>query len=459
MTVTAAASVASASAPAAAPPALVRYYDELSRILAHAETRARSGAPDGGAFTPGWSLPPLTPELEAFFAPSLITAHELEPYRDTRLTLLNLMHNPRTRTTKTFASLMIVARAVAHIRRTGEAVMIITPSSANKATALRDAVQRAHETGLAGENELGIVCVVPSASRHKLWRSALVEDPRSRRRNPLAVLDSGEAGQVKTLARAVADEEAHAVFARHGVRLWHSLDLANYAVADAARALFERDRLPAADRVHAHSVSSAFGLLGHFYGQQWHTGREWPGTGARYFLVQHLGTPDMVSSLYHGTFGYRPEWTSHDGLLTQHADPHFPRVAYASDEDLDPTFYTRTPVTSPRMNEIIKTQGGGGIVVSLAECLDRYPSIRRLLEPAGVDLPADPRQVREWSLIMAVTGVLNAADRGLLDLRDVLVHGSGSYHTGDYRPPEADHLSSIGSLGDLRDIVHAAAAR
>lgn len=459
MTVTATAPVASASASAATRPALVRYYDELSRILAHAETRARSGAPDGGAFTPGWSLPPLTPELEAFFAPSLITAHELEPYRDTRLTLLNLMHNPRTRTTKTFASLMIVARAVAHIRRTGEAVMIITPSSANKATALRDAVQRAHETGLAGEDELGIVCVVPSASRHKLWRSALVEDPRSRRRNPLAVLDSGEAGQVKTLARAVADEEAHAVFDRHGVRLWHSLDLANYAVADAARALFERDRLPAAARVHAHSVSSAFGLLGHFYGQQWHTGREWPGTGARYFLVQHLGTPDMVASLYHGTFGYRPEWTSHDGLLTQHADPHFPRVAYASDEDLDPTFYTRTPVTSPRMNEIIKTQGGGGIVVSLAECLDRYPSIRRLLEPAGVDLPADPRQVREWSLVMAVTGVLNAADRGLLDLQDVLVHGSGSYHTGDYRPPEAHHLSSIGSLGDLRDVVHAAAAR
>ncbi len=435
------------------PQVLTHYHDELTRVLADAARRQ-----SGDGFNPGWSLPPLSPQLESFFAVSDISAHPLEPYRDTRLSLLHLMHNPGTRTTKTFASLVIVARAVAHIQRTGEAVMIITPSSANKATALRDAVRRAHESGLATAEQLNIVCVVPSASRHKLWRSALTDDPRLRRRNPLAVLDTAEPGQVKALARAVADGEAQAVRARHGVRLWHSLDLANYVVADAARALFERDRLPVSPRVHAHSVSSAFGLLGHFHGQQWHTGREWPGTGAQYFLVQHLGTPDMVASLYHGRFDYRPGWTRRDGVLTQHADPHFPQVAYAPDEELDSTFYTRTPATSARMNEIIEVQGGGGIVVSLAECLERYPHIRRLLEPAGVVLPADPRQVREWSLIMAVTGVLNAVDRGLLDLADVLIHGSGSYHTGDYRPPEADQLHPIGSQEDLRDVVHAAAA-
>ncbi|MEV8634461.1 DUF6002 family protein [Streptosporangium sp. NPDC051023] len=453
MTTTTASPVRPAETGRHVPSVLTYYYDELTRVLADASSRWT-----GGGFSPGWSLPPLSPELEVFFGAAGVSSHTLEPYGETRLSLLNLMHNPGTRTTKTFASLMIVARAVAHIQRTGEAVMIITPSSANKATALRDAVHRAHESGLATPEQLNIVCVVPTASRHKLWRSPLADDPWLRRRNPLTVLDTAEPGRVKELARAVADQEAEPLLTRHGIRLWHSLDLANYAVADAARALFERDHLPAAPRVHAHSVSSAFGLLGHFHGQQWHTGREWPETGARYFLVQHLGTPDMVASLYHGRFDYRPSWTGRDGVFTQHADPHFPRVAYAPDEELDSTFYTRTPVTSTRMNEIIRTQGGGGIVVSLAECLERYPHIRRLLEPAGVVLPADPRQVREWSLVMAITGVLNAADRGLLGLPEVLIHGSGSYHTGDYQPPEADRLHPIRSHEDLRDAVHAAAA-
>jgi hypothetical protein len=439
------------------PNALTHYYDELSRVLDHAAAQAPTGSAE--QFAPGWRLPEPSPELDAFFGASDISVHDLGTYRDTRLRLLNLMHNPRTRTTKTFASLMIVARAVAHIRLTGEAVMIITPSSANKATALRDAVQRAHECGLVTAEELNILCVVPSTSRHKLWRSRLGDDPELRRRNPLAVLDTDEPGQVKALAREVADTEAAALRARHGVRLWHSLELANYAVADTARALFERDHLPAAPRLHAHSVSSAFGLLGHFYGQQWHTGQEWPSTGAGYFLVQHLGTPDMVASLHRHSFGYRPAWQASQGLYTQRTDPRFPSVAYAPDEEIDSTFYTRTPATSTRMNEIIGHQGGGGIVVSLPECLARYPHIRQLLEPAGVLLPADPRQLREWSLVMAVTGVLNAADRDLLDLPDVLVHGSGSYHTGDYQAPETDQLRPFGSVGDLRQLVHAAAAR
>ncbi|MFH8791109.1 DUF6002 family protein [Streptomyces sp. NPDC017941] len=433
-------------------PVLIRYYDELSRTLDATAVRSRSDA-----FSPGWQLPPLTPALEAFFAPGVISAQDLGTHRDTRLTLLNLMHNPATRTTKTLASLMIVARAVAHIQRTGEAVMIITPSSANKATALRDAVRRAHETGLTDPAHLRIVCVLPTSSSHKVWRSPLTDDAGLRARNPLAVRDSAGSQEVKELARAVADQEADAVFARHGIRLWHTLDLDNYVVADTARALFERDRLPSVPRVHAHAVSSAFGLLGHFYGQQQHTGRAWPDTGAQYFLVQHLDTADMVASYYHGAFDHRPAWQHGDGVYTQDADPHFPQRTYAPDERLDPTFYTRTPATSPRMNEIIRKQGGGGIVVSLAECLDRYPHIRRLLEPAGVDLPADPRQLREWSLVMAVTGVLNAVDRELLDLPEVLVHGSGSYHAGHYRPPESHHLHPVAGYDGLRDLVHAAA--
>jgi hypothetical protein len=373
--------------------------------------------------------------------------------------MLNLMHNPRTRTTKNLASLMIVARAVAHIQRTGEAVLIITPSSANKATALRDAVQRAYESGLVTPEQLGIVCVVPSTSRPKLWSSRLTEEEDLRRRNPLAVLDTAEPGDVKKLARAITDSETASLFTHRGIRLWHSMDLANYAVADAVRALFERDALPAAPRVHAHSVSSAFGLLGHFYGQQQHTRSEWPATGAQYFLVQHLGTPDMVAGYYHGTFDYRPRWQRSDGVFTQRSDPHFPQCAFAPDEQLDATFYTRTPATSPQMNDIIRRQGGGGIVVSLAECFERYPHIRDMLEPTGVQLPADPRRLQEWSLVMALTGVLNALDRGLLDLSEILIHGSGSYHDGDYEPPAAEHLRHIASPGDLRDVVHAALRR
>jgi hypothetical protein len=433
--------------------ALLRYHGELSHVLEDTGRRDRTAG-----FNPGWRLPALTPALERFFEPGGISTQDLGSHQGAPLRFLNLMHNPRTRTTKTLASLLIVARAVAHIQRTGESVMIITPSSANKATALRDAVLRAQETGLAGTDQLRIVCVVPAASRDKLWRSPMTDDDGLLTRNPLAVMDASQPLHVKELARALADQEADALFARHGVRLWHTMNLSNYAVADTARALFERDHLPAVPRVHAHSVSSAFGLLGHFHGQQQHTGREWPDTGARYFLVQHLGTPDMVASYHHGSFDHRPRWQYRNGWHVQESDPRFPERTFAPDEQLDSTFYTRTPATSERMNEILRRQGGGGIVVSLAECLDRYPRIRDLLEPAGVDMPDDPRQLREWSLVMAVTGVLNALDRGLLDETEILIHGSGSYQADDYQAPQAHQLRRITGYEDLRALVHTAAA-
>lgn len=428
------------------PAALAHYDTELRDVLRATAAEAR---PDAAAFAPGWELPRPGPALDAFFAPSGISAHPLTEHQGRRVELLHLMHNPRTRTTKTYASLVIVARAIAHIERTGEKVVILTPSSANKATALRDAVLRAHECGLVGPESLGIACVVPSSSRGKLWRSALSDDPDLRRAHPLTVLQTAEPGQVKELARTVTDTLSATLYREHGVRLWHSLELLNYAVADSARALFERDRLPAVPRLHAHAVSSAFGLLGHFHGQRHLTGGPWPDTSAGYFLVQHLGTPDMVSSLYHDRFDYRPRWTERDGRLVQDHDPHFPRVAYAPDEQLDATFYTRRPATSERMNEIIRRQGGGGIVVSLAECLDRYPEVRSLLRPTGVDLPADPRRLREWSLVMAVTGVLNAIDRGLVDTSDILVHGSGSYAADDYEPVPEEHLRPVADAGQL----------
>lgn len=175
-------------------------------------------------------------------------------------------------------------------------------------------------------------------------------------------------------------------------------------------------------------------------------------------MVQHLGTPDMVASLYHQRFDHRPAWTEHEGSFVQDSDPHFPQMAYAPDEQLEPTFYTKTPATSPRMNEIIRRQGGGGIVVSLPECLERYPRVRRLLAAVDVRLPADPRSLREWSLVMAVTGVLNGLDRGLITSPDVLIHASGSYDAEDYLPPEGDQLQQISTLEDLRHVLHTAAS-
>ncbi len=68
-------------------------------------------------------------------------------------------------------------------------------------------------------------------------------------------------------------------------------------------------------------------------------------------------------------------------------------------------------------------------------------------------LPADPRAVREWSLVMAMTGVLNAIDRGLVDERDILVHGSGSYAAGDYVPLSVRDMWPVEDRASLGDIV------
>jgi hypothetical protein len=453
------------SAPAASPvldreascaSVLTRYYAEVGRALAEGGGRSPTG-PE--AFTPGWSLPGLDPAVERFFAASGMAVADLGQYHGRQLRLLDLMGNPRTRTTKTFPSLLIVARAVQYLRTHDESLMIVTASSANKATALRDAVLRAYETGLADPSRLRITVLVPGTARSKLWSSPLTDDPRLRQADPLAVFETPEPESVKALARAAVDAETPGLLAEHGTRLWYTLELSNYLPADTARAFFERDYLPAAaHRVHAHSVSSAFGLLGHFFGRQLASGRPWPSPDAHYLLVQHLGTPDMVASLYHGDPDYRPEWTVHEGgLVTQHADPHFPQLAYAPDEALDATFYSHRPATSRQMNEIIRRQNGAGIVVSLAECLERYPQVRGLLSGV-VDLPVDPRRLREWSLVMAVTGVLNALDRGFCPDGEILIHGSGSYQDTDFAVPDHGQLYEVGTADDLRQVLRQAAA-
>ncbi|MEV8509796.1 DUF6002 family protein [Actinoplanes sp. NPDC051475] len=428
--------------------ALAHYYPQIQAALATIDT-------DTAGFDPGSGLPDLDDRMKRFLDASIISVADLGTYGASRLRLLDLMGNHRTRTTKTFASLIIVARAVRYIQDTGERILILTPSSGNKATALRDAVLRAIECELITADQLQIVTVVPQGSRHKLWTSKLDLTPHWAAANPVALYDGRHAADVKPLAQAVVDEHSEAL-ARRSVRLWYSLALPNYQVADAARALFEADHFPAEpgrDRLHVHSVSSAFGLLGHHFGRSLLNG---PGPAPGYFLVQHLGTPDMVLHLRHGRIDEadRPHYRydAGTGLYHQDSELTFPSTTFHPDEELDSTFYTRQPVTAAQMSAIIADQGGGGIVVSLHECLQRYAEVRSML--AGeVNVPADPRELREWSLVMAMTGVLNAIDRGLLRHPDVVVHGSGSYATNDFKPLPSGRLTPVNCPGDLAAVV------
>jgi hypothetical protein len=268
---------------------------------------------------------------------------------------------------------------------------------------------------------------------------------------------------VKRLTSDFVRASADSLLEREGLRLWFTLDLANYVIADTARACFEAEVLPPAaggQRVHAHAVSSAFGLLGYHLGWRMLNGD--PGSGhPQFLLVQHLRTPDMVLSLREAQgVATRPRFAPRsDGRYVQAGDPAFPYVTDDPGEELDSTFYTRRPVTSKTINEIISRYGGGGIVVSRCECEARYRVIREWLAGVGIDLPADSGKLREWSLVMVLTGVLNAIERGLLSPgAQVVVHASGSYADGDYEPLPQPCTATVESIADIGRVVERAAA-
>ncbi|MER7580098.1 DUF6002 family protein [Kitasatospora sp. NPDC097691] len=440
--------------------ALVQYYDEIRATLR--DLLGDRDDSDADGFTPGVELPELTPAMREYLSVSALGHAGMPSYRGRRLALLDLTRNPATMTTKTFASLVIVARAIRFIQDTGQRVTIVTPSSANKAIAMRDAVLRAIRTGLVDAAQLNVVTVVPEGSVAKLRSSELFTDPALRVRNPIAVYGGEAPGTVKTIALGLAEQFRGVVEKECETNLWYTLQLENYLAADVVRALAEAELFPSAPdqaRLHVHAVSSAYGLLGHAYGRsrlpEDVRARTLP---PRYLLVQHLGAPDMVLSLYNNgstDTANLPAYAfdAETGLFAQGVDPRYPATTFDPGETLDPTFYTRNPPTSPRMNEIIRSQGGGGIVVSLAECLSRYGQVRAMLGEAGVRLPANPTELREWSLTMAVTGVLNAVDRGLVTETDILVHGSGSYSAGDYGHLTVRDLHPVEDAEDLKHVV------
>ncbi|MGN9764805.1 DUF6002 family protein [Micromonospora sp. SD12] len=439
--------------------ALAHYYPQVQEAL-----RTLLGNSGSSEFTPGVDLPELTPAVREYLSASELRHTRMGQYRGKDLSLLDLTRNPGTMTTKTFASLVIVARAVRHIQSTGERVTIVTPSSANKAVAMRDAVLRAITAGLVTPDQLNVAVVVPAGSVHKIRASELLTDPHLRARNPIAVYRGEVAGTVKTIARNMIDKHGEALEKSAKTNLWYTLQLENYLAADVVRALAEAEFFPPATdepRLHVHAVSSAYGLLGHAYGRERFGG---PGLPSRYFLVQHLGAPDMVISLHHdGEFdtAHLPAYSyeAESGHYVQRESPHFPAVTFDPRETLDPTFYTRTPVTSPRMNSLIHNQGGGGVVVSLAECLERFGQVRSLLGAAGVPIAANPTALREWSLVMAVTGILNAIDRDLVPEDDIVVHGSGCYSVGDFDEVTLRDMHEVGTDDDsLRNVVLEATA-
>lgn len=426
---------------------IVDYYDLIPAAVARCGATP-AGAPGTPGFAPGFDLPVLTDEMREFFATATATWRRLGEYQGHPVQIMDLTGNPGTHTTKTFASMLIVARAVEHIRRTGESICIFTPTSANKGIALRDAVGRALAVGLVKPDQLSVVVLAPASTAHKVRSDRLAEDPALRPLNPLLRFGGRAAEGVKALGRAFVDEYAAEAHDKYGLNLWYSLDLRNYLVADAARAAFEADASPtsaAGPRWHAHAVSSAYGLLGYNLGRDVleATGRAEPADRPGFLLVQHLGTPDMVLNLRHGSFsrshlpGYERDQAG--GGWTQRADRHFPEVTDDPDEILDPTFYTHEPVTSPAMNDLIGRFGGDGIVVSRRECVGRYPLLRDWFASGPRPLPADPAQLREWSIVMALTGVLNAIDRGIVPAgHEIVLHGSGCYTGADYVTAEPD---------------------
>src|SRR5262245_56091641 len=95
---------------------IVDYYDWLPEVVAHC---GGDTAPvtEPGMFSPGFARPALAEDTRCFFDVGRAEWRTLAEHAGHRLFLLDLTRNPATNTTKTLASLLIIARAVEYIRR------------------------------------------------------------------------------------------------------------------------------------------------------------------------------------------------------------------------------------------------------------------------------------------------------------------------------------------------------
>jgi hypothetical protein len=439
----------------ATPPAnlLVDFYDRLPRVIEACVGTDVEPHREPAPFSPGFALPELSPEVHRFLAPATARWQELGAYAGRRLVLLDLTGNPGTHTAKTYPALLMVARAVEFIRRTGEPVMLFAPTWANNGTALRDAVLRALHAGLATPEQLRVAVLAPLAALAKLRASRLSTDPDLRALNPLLVHTGSGTESMEPLGREVVERYADRVRQETGAHLWLTAEPANHLVADAPRAFLEArvDPVEVASRprVHAYAASSGYGLLGYQLGR-----KVLGAAGTASLVVGHLGAPDLVLHLRYGSFDRGPvphyAYRAESGLYEQDTDPRFPARTDDPTEVLDRTFATHAPATATALGEVTATYGGEGIVVSLRECVERYPVLRERFSAGPRPLPTDLRTLREWSVVMAATGVLNAIDRGLVGPEyDVVVHGAGWYGTADYEPPRPDALIEVRTAADI----------
>jgi hypothetical protein len=415
---------------------LVDYYDHIAPLLKG----------EGGGDLINWEprgLPPtLTPDLRDYLATAEMRWSKA-PNGAPVDAVLDLRSDSETQTTKIYPSLLMVARAVNHIRSTGESITIITPSSANKATALRRAVELAISAELVDADHLRIISVVPKVALPKFRSSRLVEDRELYALNPLFVFESPNPSDVKKIVQEAMRQYSDRRVARRGERVWQTLKLDNYAAADAARAIFENYVAPPRkDRVHAHAVSSAYGLIG--YGRQRArlVQRGQMGHRAGYLLVQHMFTSDMVRDI---TGESTPSYEeAADGVLRQNSSPHWPQETDDKSENMEATFYTKQPPTIEEMRALARDYFGTGIVVSKRECLDSYESTRDGLRAIDITLPDDPSDLREWAAVMGWTGCQHARLRGLLPPDSELVlHCSGTYSRGDYKPLSSEDWTEV----------------
>ena len=361
------------------PSLLERYYALIAECAAKYES-----APTGDSFAPPMQLPKLDTRMSAFLSPATASMYELGEYQGYPLRLLDLRQNPNTQTTKTFASSIIVVRAICYIQETDRPVLLFSPSSGNKAVALRDAVARALAAGLVRPKQLRIATLTPAQTISKLRRSTLSEDPELRVLNPVFVLNHALPETVKQIG-----QNFQLLFHQHAdghFHLWNSLQLENYRVADQVRAFFDYEFGYAACAnvriAHAHSVSSAYGLLGYQSGIEALKERGYLTADPAFLLIQHLATCDMVLHALKNSFDRKavPEYTMRqDGAWVQDVCAHFPLRTWSPNEVLEHTFYTHQPSTAIEMSKLISTGGGSGIIVSLLECFERYAQCRALL--------------------------------------------------------------------------------
>jgi hypothetical protein len=429
---------------------IVRYYKQLALIF------LKIGIEPSQGFAPAFELPELTDSLRNFFVCGNMSCASMDTYGGKNLYFLNLMLNPDTQTTKTIPSLLMIARAIAHIQKTGEKILIVTPSSGNKAIALRNAVERALEYKLVTDDQLRILTLTPEVGMYKLRESSLTNNRRLLALNPIGICTHPNPEDLKSTAQSFVMNNSEDLWEQKGLRVWYTLDINNYKVADALRALCCHDSFPEKQFAHAHAVSSAYGLLGFDFGHSLLKERGNVIHDPQYFLVQHLQTHAMVQNVIGEEKFKNPVYTKNDttGLFEQSDNPYYPFHTNAVDECIDPTFYTRNPATNETMSAIIRKNGGGGIVISKHECLQRYAEIQSLLHTVGLTLPDNPEELHEWSLVMAMTGILTGIDRGLISEDDIMIHGSGCYSNNDYVGIGKEKVFYVKNTNDMRALIY-----